>query len=103
MRNLGTSLHVSRRLHAAAVVAGLALFLAAGMAHAADCGRDAGGFQAWLKRFSETAHEHGISKATLEKGLKGVGYDTHIIGLDRNQKYFKLSFEEFAVCGHRTL
>lgn len=73
----------------------ISIFLVLPAAHAADCGKDGSGFQAWLKRFSDTAHEHGISQATLQRGLKGVTYDTNIIGLDRNQKSFKLSFEEF--------
>lgn len=80
----------------AALCLGAAAQLALGhAAQAADCGRDGSGFQAWIKRFGESAHEHGISKATLERGLKGVTYDTTVIGLDRNQKSFKLTFEEF--------
>ena len=83
-----------RRIRLLAVAA-LSAFLFAPIAQAADCGKDAGGVQAWLKRFSDKAHEHGISKATLDRSLKGVSYDTYVIGLDRNQKSFKLSFEEF--------
>lgn len=60
-----------------------------------DCGEDGSGFQAWLGRFKASASKYGISQRTLARGLDGVTYDPNIIRLDRNQKSFKLSFEEF--------
>jgi lytic murein transglycosylase len=60
-----------------------------------DCGEDGSGFQSWLNRFRASASQYGISQRTLTRGLEGVTYDTNIIRLDRNQKSFKLSFEEF--------
>lgn len=60
-----------------------------------DCGEDGSGFPAWLGRFKAGAAQYGISARTLARGLEGVSYDPNIIRLDRNQKSFKLSFEEF--------
>jgi len=60
-----------------------------------DCGEDGSGFSAWLGRFKANASQYGISQRTLARGLEGVSYDAGIIRLDRNQKSFKLSFEEF--------
>lgn len=73
----------------------LALVLTPVMAHAQDCGRDGAGFQAWLNRFKARAGQYGISDRTLARALDGVTYDANVISLDRNQKSFKLSFEEF--------
>ncbi len=72
-----------------------ALLLAPTAAAAQDCGNDGGGFQPWLNRFKAQASQYGISQRTLARGLEGVTYDPKIIHLDRNQKSFKLSFEEF--------
>lgn len=60
-----------------------------------DCGEDGSGFPAWLGRFKASASQYGISQKTLARGLDGVSYDPSIIRLDRNQKSFKLTFEEF--------
>lgn len=84
-----------RRLWVAAVAAAIAMAGLPATAGAADCGRDGSGFQAWIKRFAEQAPQHGISPNTAASVLKGITYDAHVIGLDRNQKSFKLSFEEF--------
>jgi lytic murein transglycosylase len=77
--------------------AGLALALAAlpGAVLAADCGNDAAGFDAWLGRFRAAAAAQGISNATLASALAGVTYDPNVIRLDRSQRSFKLSFEQF--------
>lgn len=75
----------------AALLAGLA----ASPALAAPCGDDASGFDAWKSAFRREATSQGISPGTL-RVLDGVTYDTRVIGLDRNQKHFKQSFEQFA-------
>jgi len=62
---------------------------------AADCGNDAGGFEAWLGRFKAKAAAQRISSATISSALAGVSYDPTVIRLDRSQRSFKLSFEEF--------
>lgn len=62
---------------------------------AAKCGNNAGGFPRWLEQFKKEAAGAGISSQVLASTLKGVTYDTRVIKLDRNQKHFKLSFEQF--------
>jgi lytic murein transglycosylase len=73
----------------------VALGSASASALAQDCGRDGEGFQSWLNRFKARAGQYGISERTLARALDGVTYDGNVIALDRNQKSFKLSFEEF--------
>ena len=62
---------------------------------AASCGTGAGGFGSWLSDFKKKAAAQGISHNAIDAGLAGVTYDPRIIRLDRNQKSFKLSFEQF--------
>jgi lytic murein transglycosylase len=64
-------------------------------ANAADCGNDAEGFDAWLTRLKRSAVTQGISPAAVNSALAGVSYDPTVIRLDRSQRSFKLSFEEF--------
>jgi lytic murein transglycosylase len=61
----------------------------------ADCGNDAAGFQRWLERFKAKAAKAGISAGTIDSALAGVTYDRTVVRLDRSQRSFKLSFEEF--------
>ncbi|QFR32774.1 lytic transglycosylase domain-containing protein [Ancylobacter sp. TS-1] len=83
------------RLRAGGVIAALLAGLAVAPAHAAPCGNDASGFGAWLPAFKREAAAQGIAPGTL-RVLDGVTYDTQVIRLDRNQKHFKQSFEQFA-------
>ena len=89
----------SRMSVRANVWAGLAvaasLLAVAPVASAADCGDDAAGFDAWLTRLKRTAVTQGISPAAVNSALAGVTYDPTVIRLDRSQRSFKLSFEEF--------
>ena len=64
-------------------------------AHAASCGNTGAGFGSWLSDFEKKAVAQGISQSAIAAGLAGVAYDPRIIRLDRNQKSFKLSFEQF--------
>ena len=75
----------------------LALLLAVlpSMAGAAECGDDGTSFDAWLAQFKQRAAAQGISPATIASALAGVTYDPTVVRLDRSQKSFKLSFEEF--------
>jgi lytic murein transglycosylase len=73
---------------------GLTILLATG-AEAASCGNNGAGFDRWLQSFSQQAAAAGISKRTIARSLKGVRYDKQVIRLDRNQKSFKLSFQQF--------
>lgn len=79
-----------RRAGAALVLLGLASVPAA----AQQCGSDASGFPAWLSAFRQAAAAQGISPTAL-RALDGVTYDTTVIRLDRNQKHFSVSFEQF--------
>ncbi|MFN4011207.1 MAG: lytic transglycosylase domain-containing protein [Pannonibacter sp.] len=73
-----------------------AVVLSAPAALAAKCGSDASGFAAWLQAFKQEAtSRHGLSSYTVSAALNGVTYDAQVIKLDRNQKSFKLSFDEF--------
>ena len=71
------------------------LLAATPVASAADCGDDAAGFDAWLTRLKRTAVAQGISPAAVNSALAGVSYDPTVIRLDRSQRSFKLTFEEF--------
>ena len=64
-------------------------------AAAADCGTDGVGFASWLDRFKSKAAAAGIPSATIESALADVTYDRTVVRLDRSQRSFKLSFEEF--------
>jgi lytic murein transglycosylase len=77
----------------AALFLGLTALVSA--ARAIECGHDAGGFDSWLARFSNLAAAQGISRAAISSALTGVSYDPTVIRLDRSQRSFKLSFEEF--------
>lgn len=61
----------------------------------AKCGNDASGFSSWLTNFEAQARANGIKQATIDRALAGLTYDPNVIRLDRSQKSFKLSFEEF--------
>jgi lytic murein transglycosylase len=61
----------------------------------AQCGDDGAGFDAWLARFKQTAGRQGISRATIESALTGLAYDPRVVRLDRSQRSFKLTFEQF--------
>jgi lytic murein transglycosylase len=91
LRRLGS---VSKAVCIAAMAFSLHL-TAHSSAHAADCGHDGAGFNAWLARFKQTAASHGISPAVISSALAGVSYDPTVVRLDRSQRSFKLSFEEF--------
>ncbi len=83
-----------RRAVVAGVVSVVACFSATG-AMAQACGNSGGGFDAWLNGFKSRAAGHGIPAATVSSALAGVTYDQSVINLDRGQRSFKLSFEQF--------
>jgi lytic murein transglycosylase len=64
------------------------------VAHA-ECGNDASGFDRWAQGFKAKATSQGISAATANSALAGVSYDANVVRLDRSQRSFKLSFEDF--------
>ena len=73
-----------------------ALFALPGTASAQPCGSDGAGFDRWVGQFrSQVTSQSGVSAATAASALSGLSYDTTVIRLDRGQRSFKLSFEEF--------
>jgi lytic murein transglycosylase len=64
-------------------------------AGAQGCGNDGAGFDPWLAQFRQRAASQGITPATLSSALAGLAYDPTVVRLDRSQRSFKLSFEEF--------
>jgi lytic murein transglycosylase len=78
----------------AAIAIALAI-AAASPASAAKCSSDGAGFPAWLDAYKAKAASQGISASTIASTLGGISYDRNVIRLDRNQKSFKLSFEQF--------
>lgn len=84
-----------RRATPAAAATLLASLLLAPVAQAQSCGNSADGFPAWLSAYKSRAASAGIPGAVLERTLAGVGYDQNTIRLDRSQRSFKLSFEQF--------
>lgn len=87
-------MHVTTLTKALAMVAALTL-IPASLASAADCGKTGAGFDAWLTRYESKVAAQGISQSTIAQTLSDVTYDPKIIRLDRSQKSFKLSFEQF--------
>lgn len=64
-------------------------------AHAASCGNSAAGFGPWLEHVKAEAVGQGISRSAVDRALAGVSYDPNVVRLDRSQRSFKLSFEQF--------
>ena len=78
----------------ATITPAIALLALSSIAHAM-CGNDGAGFDTWLAQFRQRAVQEGISPATVSSALAGLTYDATVVRLDRSQKSFKLSFEEF--------
>jgi lytic murein transglycosylase len=78
----------------AAPLALAVLVLAMQPAWAARC-EDPAGFQTWIETVKREAAAQGISQRTLAS-LNGITRNTQVIALDRSQKAFKQSFEQFA-------
>lgn len=79
----------------AAGVAALIMIGFATPAVAAQCGNNSKGFPAWITQFKKEAARAGISERTLDRAFANVRYATKTISLDRNQRSFKLSFDQF--------
>ncbi len=73
----------------------LALVLSVSVAAAQGCGSNSEGFDRWLAAYKQRASSNGVSSQTVQSALAGVDYDRKVIGYDRGQKSFKLSFEQF--------
>ena len=68
--------------------------LATGTAHAAQCGNNSSGYEAWKAQFSQQAAANGIGSKGLQ-ALAGTRYATRTISADRGQRSFKLSLSQF--------
>lgn len=64
-------------------------------ASAQRCGSDASGFAGWLSQTRTAAAAAGISQATIASALSNISYDANVVRLDRSQRSFKLSFDQF--------
>ena len=67
----------------------------ASAAQAQSCSIGPEGFDRWLAAMRSQAARQGISQSAIDRSLAGVSYDRTVIRLDRNQRSFKLSFEQF--------
>ena len=76
-----------------AAVAALTISGATG-AFAASCSSTGGAFEAWKGEFAAEAKANGVGAKGLA-ALAGTSYSTKTINADRNQKSFKLSFDQF--------
>ncbi len=84
------------RMLAGPLAAGCIMLLAAPQAAFAQaCGNTGAGFDAWLTAYKGRAAKAGISAGAINSSLAGVTYDPGVIKLDRGQRSFKLSFEQF--------
>lgn len=72
----------------------LAFGLTAGVAEAARCGSDGGGFNRWKTEFAKEAKANGVGKRGLA-ALAATSYSRKTIAADRGQKSFKLSLSAF--------
>lgn len=79
-----------RRIFTLAASAALAL-ASVSAASAASCSNTGGGYEAWKAEF---AAETGLKGAAL-KAFNSTSYASKTIAADRNQKSFKLSFDQF--------
>ncbi|WP_310621434.1 lytic murein transglycosylase [Flexibacterium corallicola] len=73
----------------------LGLVLPISMASAATCGNTGAGFDQWLVDHKKELRAKGISERTMAVAFRNVTYNPRVIKYDRNQKSFKLSFDEF--------
>ncbi|MEC9472173.1 MAG: lytic murein transglycosylase, partial [Pseudomonadota bacterium] len=71
------------------------VLLSAPSAWSASCGNGPGGFEAWKQSFIANSQSYGLKKRVVEPSLKNVKYNKKVVSLDRNQKSFKLSFNQF--------
>jgi lytic murein transglycosylase len=74
-------------------VLGVVLPLSSALAQ--GCGNSADGFDTWLSAYKGRAIRAGVSQSTVQSALSGIDYDRKVIGLDRGQRSFKLSFDQF--------
>ncbi len=82
------------RVWTAATVLAAGLLAGIGAAEAAQCGNNSAGYGAWLQQTMKEAPGRGVGPTAI-RALAGTRYAQATINADRNQKSFKLSFEQF--------
>lgn len=70
-------------------------FLLSSTAATAACGNGPGGFATWRDSFIAQSPRFNLDQSLVQAALQNVRYDPTVIRLDRNQKSFKLSFDQF--------
>lgn len=68
--------------------------LGSSAAHAAKCGNNSAGFEAWKAAFARDAANAGVGKRGLQ-ALASARYASRTIAADRNQKSFNYSLQKF--------
>jgi lytic murein transglycosylase len=87
-------MQMSKIVQSAALAVGLSIVSAPG-AFAQACGTNGSGFDAWMTGFKSRAVAQGITPVVMASALSGARYDPRVMSLDRGQRSFKLSFEQF--------
>ncbi len=72
-----------------------ALLVSTSPSFGAGCGDGPGGFEAWKQSFIESSPSYGLKKRVVRQALQNVKYSSKVVRLDRSQKSFKLSFNQF--------
>ena len=72
-----------------------ALFVSTASIAQAKCGNSAAGFNEWRDGIIANSQRYGVKQRVAQSSLAGVSYNPKVIRLDRNQKSFKLSFNQF--------
>lgn len=72
----------------------LSLTSATAMAAPAPC-RTSGSFDKWLEAFKQEALAKGISRSAIQAAAPYLTYDARIVGIDRGQRIFAMSFLQF--------
>lgn len=88
------ALFAKGRSWTAAAILAVSMMAGSGLAEAAQCGNTGAGYNAWLQQTIKEAQGRGIGQRALS-ALSNTKYAQATINADRNQKSFKLSFEEF--------
>ena len=88
------ALFAKGRSWTAAAVLALGMMAGSGIAEAAQCGNNGAGYNAWLQQTIKDAQGRGIGQRAIG-ALTNTKYAQATINADRNQKSFKLSFEQF--------
>ncbi len=88
------ALFAKGRSWTAAAVLAVGMMAGTGLAEAAQGGNNGAGYNAWLQQTIKEAQGRGIGKRAIS-ALTNTKYAQATINADRNQKSFKLSFEQF--------